>query len=356
MSQEESAGVNWAELEALADQLGQAGVSPGSVPQVEWRKIETALDLFGTNQDWAGIIRLRQIYEPLIVRDSVTVFPLFKRLSREAIAAAEMRGDSMNAAHFLAADGHNLHRQGYHREAINAFERTAGLFQGLGESFEALKNFYMTALCHRALENRPQARRILAEVLQQIEADNPWRANPLQVMAWLVQDDGQLSEAEILLREALELYRRTPGAEMNVVGTLADLGEVVGLLGRSAEAEQLFEESLAMIKPFEGQYDRQETRTQLKLAELKLRQGDYQAAHRLLNQADDRIRPYGHYYDLLWRIETARAFVFFRQKRWNSAIRKMRLALYYRRQLGLSNLAFARQLVRRVLWGLGLPR
>lgn len=356
MSQVESAEVNWTELAALADQLGQAGASPGSVPQAEWRKIELALDRLTVSQDWAGVIRLRQIYEPLIARDSVTVFPLFKRLSREAIVAAEKKGDSMNLAYFLAAEGHNLHRQGYHREAIKAFEKAAGLFKELGEPFEGLKSFYMTALCHRALEDRPQARRVLAEVLRQVDSDDPWRANPLQVMAWLVQDDGQLPQTETLLREAVELYRRMPGAEMNVVGTLADLGEVVGLLGRSAEAEQLFEESLAILKPYEGQYDRQETRTRLKLAELKLRQGQYEAAHRLLNQADDRIRPYGHYYDLLWRIETARAFVFLRQKRWGSALRKMRLALYYRRQLGLSDLAFARQLVRRALLGLGLPR
>lgn len=356
MSQTESSPINWVELENLADQLGQAGVSPGSVSQVEWHKIETALDRLTAGEDWGGIIRLRQIYRPLIARDSVTVFPLFKRLSQAAIAAAERVGDSSSLAHFLGADGHNLHRQGYHREAIEAFERAAGLFQELGEPFEALKNFYMTALCHRALENRPQARRILAEVLQQVEADNPWRANPLQVLAWLVQDDGQLSQAEALLQEALVLYRQTPGAEINIAGMLADLGEIVGLLGRDNEAEQVFEESLAIIKHYEGQYDRQETRTRLKWAELKLRQGQYEAAHRLLNQADDRIRPYGHYYDLLWRIETARAFVFFRQKRWTSSMRKMRLALYYRRQLGLSNLAFARQLVRRVLWGLGLPR
>jgi hypothetical protein len=94
----------------------------------------------------------------------------------------------------------------------------------------------------------------------------------------------------------------------------------------------------------------------LKLAELLIRQGDSEAALRLLNQADDHIRGYGHYYDLLWRIETARAYAFFKQKRWGGALRKLRIALVYRQRIGLSNTAFAKQLVRRFLMGAGLPR
>lgn len=175
-------------------------------------------------------------------------------------------------------------------------------------------------------------------------------------MAWLTQDEGQLAETEALLREAIALYRQTKGGEIQLAGALADLGEVVGLQGRPAEAQGLFAASLEILAQFQGQYDRQEARTRLKLAELLAREGDYAHTMELLNQADDRIRGYGHYYDLMWRIETLRAYTYLKQRRWGSAARKLRLALHYRRELGLSNSAFARQLVRRLTLGLGLPR
>jgi tetratricopeptide (TPR) repeat protein len=353
MSEEQ---VNWEELAALAEKLSQSGLSPGSVSQTEWQKIETALNKLCASQDWAGIVRLRNIFDPLIARDSVTVFPLFKRLSQEAITAAAISGDKTELAHTLDAEGHNLHRQGYHREAIEAFEKSAGLYRELGETFRALESFYMTALCHRAVENQRQARLVLEEVLRQVDKDDLWRANPLQVLAWLVQDEGRLPETEALLRQALQLYCQSPNTDIQIVGALADLAEVVGLQGHTIEAQSLFEEGLTILKAYEGQYDRQEARTKLKLAELLIREGKYETALCLLDQADDKIRRYGHYYDLLWRIETARSFAFFRQKKWGSAIRKMRMALYYRRQIGLSNTVFAKQLIRRAQLGIGLPR
>lgn len=348
--------VDWVELTDLADKLGQPGLSPGNVPQAEWDKIETALNRLTAGHDWASIIRLWRIFSDLMSRDSVTVVPIFRRLSQEAIRAAERLDDRAELAHLLSAEGHNLHRQGYHQAAIEAFDRSHQLYAEMGEEFEALQNFYMTSLCHRALENREQARTVLEAVLQQVAPDNVWRANPMQVLAWLTQDEGRLPEAEFLLREAIILYRQAPGTEIQVAGTLADLAEVVGLQERPAEARRLFEESLAILGPYQGQYDRQEARTRLKLAELLVRQEDYAEALGLLNQADDKIRGYGHYYDLMWRIETLRAFAYFKQKRWASATRKMRIALDYRRKLGLSNTAFAKQLVRRLWLGAGLPR
>jgi hypothetical protein len=110
------------------------------------------------------------------------------------------------------------------------------------------------------------------------------------------------------------------------------------------------------LAAYRGQYDRQEARTKLKLAELWARQGETAAALYLLDEADDRIRGYGHYYDLMWRIETLRAFTYFKEKQWSRAARKLRLALHYRRTIGLSNTAFARQMVRRLVLGVGLPR
>lgn len=348
--------IRWDELTSLSERLLEPGSGPGSVPETEWREIEIALDALLAAQDWVGVIRLRRTFRALVARDTVGVLPVFRRLSREAVVAAERIGDIEEQAHLLGAEGHNLHRQGYHHQAISAFEKSSSLYREAGIPFESLKNFYMTSLCYRALGDAQQAQRILDQVLQEVPKGNPWRGNPLQVMAWLAQDEGQLRRAEELLGEALNLQAQTSDPDILVAGTLADLGEVIGLQDRPAEAKALFEKSLAIIQSHQGQYDRQEARTKLKLAEFTVREGRNDEALRLLDEADDKIRGYGHYYDLLWRIEMVRALVFFRQGEWGSTIRKMRAVLRYRKELGLSNSLFARQLIKRLRLGVGLPR
>ena len=169
-----------------------------------------------------------------------------------------------------------------------------------------------------------------------------------------IEVQGQIEQAALAPLQRLYWALQSPrGPRLIIIA--ADGG-----MGKSTLAARLvrclFDESLTILRLHEGQYDRMEARTQLKLAELLIRRGDCEAAHRLLNQADDKIRSYGHYYDLLWRIETARAYAFFKQKRWISMLRKLRMALYYRRQISLSNSVFAKQLVRRFLIGTGLPR
>lgn len=348
--------VDWDKLKTLAEKLAEPGLGPGSVLESEWQIIEQALDQLLAIENWEGLIHLREMFAFLVIGDTTGGLPVVQRINAEAINAAERLGDIALVARFLHDEGHNLHRQGYHERAIKAFERSAESYQKLGEEFRSLESYYMTALCHRALENRTVARRILDQVLQQV-SDDPWRGNPLQVMAWLMQDEGHLDEAEELLREALTLYEQYQGLDsMLVVQTLADLGEVVGLQGRYSEALENFERSLTIASKFSGQFDRQEARTKLKLAEIVSRRGEYEHALRLLDEADDKIRGYGHYYDLLWRIELARAFIYWRQWRWGPAVRKLRMALRYRRQLGLSNVVLAKQLVSRLRMGAGLPR
>lgn len=349
--------VDWDELKALAEKLTRPGLGPGGVLESEWRILEQALDRLVARENWEGVVRLREMFAFLVVGDTTGGLSIVQRINREAIKGAERLNKIELVARFLHDEGHNLHRQGYHQRAIEAFERSSEFYKKAGERFRALESYYMTALCHRALENRALARQVLNRVLQQVSNDDPWRGNPLQVMAWLMQDEGHLNEAERLLREALALYEQYQGADsMLVVQTLADLGEVIGLQGRYAESLETFERSLAIVSKFAGQFDRQEARTKLKLAEMLTQHRDYTRALRLLDEADDRIRGYGHYYDLLWRIELARAFIYWRQRHWGPATRKLRMALRYRRQLGLSNVALAKQLVSRLRMGTGLPR
>jgi tetratricopeptide (TPR) repeat protein len=100
------------------------------------------------------------------------------------------------------------------------FDESARNYWEIGEDFPALKSYYMTALCYRALGDRNKSKGILENVLNKTRPDDPWRANPLQVMAWLIQDEGKLADSEKLLRQTLILYRKTENSDTLIVGAL----------------------------------------------------------------------------------------------------------------------------------------
>ncbi|MCA9951081.1 MAG: tetratricopeptide repeat protein, partial [Anaerolineales bacterium] len=315
-----------------------------------------ALAILEEDKCWSGIVQLRELFAGLLARDSAWGIPVIQELDEASIEAARHLGDAAKLGHLLGARGHNLHRQGFHEQAIAAFEESAEYYQECGEDFGALKSVFMTSLCYRALDNRVKSKEILDTVLQQVGPDDPWRGNPLQVMAWLTQDAGDLLATEELLRQVLALHEQATDSDMLVAGTLADLGEVVGLQNRFAEASEIFQRSLAILEQYRGQYDRQEARTKLKYAELMMHQKQFDNALTLLNDSDDKASGYGHYYDLMWRIELARVMIFARKGRIREAILKGQMVLRYRRILGLSNWLLVKQLWQRLRAGTGLPR
>ncbi len=341
--------INWLELESLAKRLADIGVEPGSIAEGEWRPlIQTLDDLLAANNA-AGILRLRELFTPLLARDTFWGVAILQQLDEAAIQAARVTSDKAALAHLLGARGHNLHRQGYHQASIHAFDESAALYWEIGDSFPALKSNFMTALCFRALGDRARAYQVVAGVLEQTIPEDPWRGNPLQFMAWLIRDEGRLLEAEQFLQEAIQLHERTDDPDILVAGALADLGEIIGLQGRWLEARGYFEQSLSILLNQEGQYDRQEARTRLKFAELLIRMGDDEQALQLLAEADDKVRTYGHYYDLMWRIEIARMWIYLRQGRLHQALRKLRAARHFRRELGLPNTLLIRPIISRML-------
>lgn len=328
--------IPWDDLEALSSHLSESGIQPGAIPESEWEIIRHSLRVLLEDQDWPGIVRLRTIFDRLYARDTVTGLPILQELDQRAINAARRIGNKAEIGHLLGAKGHNLHRQGYHQEAIKAFDESARNYREIGDNPAALRNYYMTSLCYRALGNKDKAKQILDIVLGNTGDNDPWRANPLQVKAWLAQDEGDLIASEGLLRQALLLYLQTGDSDMLVAGALADLGEIVGILGRAREAREFFQESLSIFMKHQGQYDRQEARTLLKYSEFLTHQRDYSTAIRLLNQADDMVSKYGHYYDLLWQIELAKAYIFLRERRLFNSFIKLRSVFRIRRHLGLS--------------------
>ena len=340
---------HWQQLAALADQLAQPGLPPGEIAGDDWKIIDETQERLLAAGDWEGLLRLRNLFTALLAQDSVTGLPVLQRLDDLAISAARQLGNQAELGHLLGARGHNLHRQGFHERAIAAFDESAKAYWGIGKERPGLESYYMESLCYRAVGKRTRAKEILADVLARIDPQDPWRGNPLQVLAWLLQDEGRLADAEALLREALELEKKTADPDMLVAGNLADLAELVGILGRTEEARGLFNESLAIFDRHQGQYERQEARTLLKYSELWMHQKDFERALEMLNRADDKIRKYGHYYDLLWQIELAKAFIYLRKRELRNCLLKLRSTFRLRHILGLSNLTLAQFVARRYL-------
>lgn len=329
--------LDWPKLETFALQLTQPGFGPGSVSRDQWEILEISLRKLETNQQPKDILKLRKIFTPLFALDTLTNLEILLRLDRAAIQAARQLGDRYELGKLLGDRGHNLHRQGFHRQAIAAYTESFASYCEAGETVLARSSFYMTALCYRALGEREIAGKILDEVLVQLTQDDPWRANPLQVKTWLLQDLGHLAEAERLQRQVLEIWQQTPDTDTQIAGGLADLAELVGIQGRFAEACSLFDQSLTLLDKYQGQVARQEARSLLKYAELLMHHKDYAFALTLLKSADKKASSYGHYYDLLWQIELATAFIFLRQYQLRNCLPKIRSVFRYRKILGLSN-------------------
>lgn len=320
----------------MATRLLESGIGPGGLLDSEWVLISDSLTCLVESGSWDEIIRLREMFSFLIKGETTGGMPLVMNLNSASIAAAENLNKNTLVARYLHDSAENYRRKGYHKEAIRDFERSAILYKQEGNDRKALESYYFSSLAYRALGKRKYALEILNNVLEQLDPEDPWVANPLEVLSWLYRDDGKFSLAEQTLQRALDLFQKMEGVNnIHAVQTLADLGEVISRQGRFNEAEIVFNRSLNMIKNFQGQYNRQEARTMIKYAEMLNVKKDYGHALDLLNLADDKIRGYGHYYDSMIRIELARAIAYFGLERLGVSYRKFRMAAYYSKEINL---------------------
>jgi len=346
-----TATVDWAKLDELARRARSAEAGPGGVVDTEWQLLEHSLRKLRASGDWEGLIRLREIFGFLVTGETTGGLRVTQALNDFALDAAEKLGDRALVARFWHDRGENLHRLGYHALSIEALERAAALYHDASLSSMALRSYFLSSLPYRALGKVAQARRILRNVLSETPKNDPWRANPLTVMAWMQRDENRFREAERLIRDALELFRTSEGDDsVHVVQTLADLGEVLGLQGKFDDAKEAFEVATATIHKSGGQFSRQEARVKLKYAEMLTRHRRINLALELLDQADDLIRAPGHYYELLLRIEYARALCYLLRGDIRKALTKFRLAMHYRGELGIPMRVFARNTMKSLLW------
>ena len=74
--------VDWSRLEHLSSELSESGTEPGTIQDSEWQIIEQALKHLVDNQDWKGIVRLRNLFNPLYAGDTVTGLAALQRLDQ----------------------------------------------------------------------------------------------------------------------------------------------------------------------------------------------------------------------------------------------------------------------------------
>lgn len=351
-----STAIDWNELNAIAKELSQATISPASITSIELSSIETALMNLLETKDWEGILQFEELFHHQISQETLSVHQLFRKVSQEAIQAARILNKKNKLADLLKMEGHNLHRLGFHKNALDTFLEAEQIYRTEQDLANAKDSLFMTTLCHRALRNFKDARRIAEQLLDESELNDPWRAHPLKLLAWLERDNKKFATAEKLLRESIELYSKISETDIFYADTLADLGEILGLQGSIENAKTYLQKSLDVARSYKGQYARQEARTLAKLAELTLSQGNYDEALEFLQKADDNIRGYGTYLDLLWKIEVIRAMIYFQTGQILEGFRKLRSALNLHKGLNLSLGDFISKIFSRLKIGTGSPR
>lgn len=346
----------WLELETLSTILREHSLTDFS--DETFQPIERAVSKLENLQDWEGITRLREMLTPYIVGESYANQRSFQSVARAGVRAAEALDDHVLAGRYLHDLGQHQHRTGQHRDAIEAFERSEAHFIAVpGHSFQATESYYMTALCYRALHQREQAQHILNKVFDRLEPDDPWRAHPLGVLVWLKQDAGELDEAESLMERVIALHETHEGTDAYIlIQSLADLGEIKGLVGKDDEAEAAFKRSLSIADQHLERGGRVTARTLVKYAQFCTNRGRHQEALDKLRDAEWRLTRYARYPDYLWRVHLMAGFVFFRMGVFGLALRKIRVALLIRSKLGLSNVRLVLDYGVRWVRGIGPPR
>jgi serine/threonine protein kinase/Tfp pilus assembly protein PilF len=131
-------------------------------------------------------------------------------------------------------------------------EATVIAEKAYGKDHVAIADIDLTVADSLHLENRladsEAAYRHGLGLYRRLAADHANVATALTGLGWVLLDEGRAAEAEALLREAMEIRKKTlPGGHPETAGTESVLGQSLGAQGRYAEAEPLLLGSYARI-------------------------------------------------------------------------------------------------------------
>jgi tetratricopeptide (TPR) repeat protein len=122
--------------------------------------------------------------------------------------------------------------------------------------------------------------------------DDPQVADTLGNLATLKRDRGDLGAAEALLREALEIRRRTAGDHPDTALSLGSLAVIVASKGDFDGALPLAEEAVAMRRRLAGPRNHEAARALANLGQIQQAKGDFAASELTLREALDQLREF----------------------------------------------------------------
>ena len=178
---------------------------------------------------------------------------LQRRRELPALAAGEMNESLYNLANVLTLNAEYEKAEQLYLEAISVLEAA-----GESDSLEAINNLAGLAELYFRMGQYEQAEPILREVLEHrgkvLGPQNLAVADAIEELGMNMASRSKYEEAEPLVREALELRRSILGNEPHPVlaENMNNLALVTGMLGRSEETEQLYEQALEMNRELYG--------------------------------------------------------------------------------------------------------
>jgi tetratricopeptide (TPR) repeat protein len=284
------------------------------------------------------------------------LFDLLYEMNSAVAKTAEAKGDYAIAGRFWHDQGQMLHRKGLTLEAIEVFKRSAANYGNFNEEFHKTESIFMLAVCFRALGEISKAKAILNDVLKTVDR-NPWRANPLTVLAWIERDDGNLPEARTLLTEAISLLKQeaTHSNSLILAQTLTDLGELNTRLRRYDEAERNFEESITGFKKLQPVDTRQLARSYAKLSKLMRKRRNLKLCDKYLREAVAILEITQHH-ELAAKVQLELAAVCLYRLQMIKSMRHLLWAWSYLSSLGLERRQLLRANINRFLNKIHIPR
>jgi serine/threonine-protein kinase len=243
----------------MADMYSQLGLE-AQAAQLQRRRIELARQAFGARDARLAQILLEYI-ETVQESDRREEIPKLLDEARLALTAAgndksPLRGDALlSAGHFWKYES-LLHAQQAADEAVAFFSRGPQDSTGLVTAHELAARARITNDDFEA--GAKHAAEAIKAAHRQGDAAAAWQATPTLTLADAHMGAMAYAKAETILRDALALNKRLGGeALLETLTAKARLGNLLLILGRSAEGDALHESVRSALRTNDPRHDAQ---------------------------------------------------------------------------------------------------
>ncbi|WP_420629247.1 tetratricopeptide repeat protein [Candidatus Leptofilum sp.] len=214
-------------------------------------------------RDWLGaaidLLCKAYHYDHSKMETWAAVNDLIPHLTIATELAAQLGGQTENAAYLNNAVGHYVKLRGSYAAAMRFYEQALAIRQQvLGDDHpDTAQSLNNMGLLLNDIGHLAEARLYLKQALtirqQVLGDDHPDTAQSFKNMGILLQDSGQLSEAQPFFEQALAIYKKVLGDDHpDTARGLTNMGLLLKAMEQLAEAQPFFEQALAIYKKVLG--------------------------------------------------------------------------------------------------------